>query len=298
MTAEELINLIGKPISNIDVQSMFKCFGYKEPKKGSYTGSIYEKEINVSFLSKWSFDITYTEPPYEFSNDDYIPTPFENPDLPQLEFIVEEITINSEFKGSLPFGLKREDKYETFKKLGSSNGKSTSIDGDKNYFFLNEKYMIQIFTSKEDVFKSITVNLINNGTKHAKKKRKMISAQNKNISIDNQTVVNDFKNKKPTKQWYQNLLENTIPYEKESIDKTDLLLMEFVDNLVTATKEKKASKVLSSVRKLVLAINKLNRQYDFIYSTERDDLCDFIMNAIKATGFECDYDLSEEWRKW
>ena len=105
MNGEELIKLIGKPINDSGVQSMFDHFGYKEPEKGSYTGSIYEKEICVAFLSKLSFDLQYSDPPYQFSKEDYVRTPFENPNLPQLEFIVEEVHFSKDFKGSLPFGL-------------------------------------------------------------------------------------------------------------------------------------------------------------------------------------------------
>ena len=76
------------------------------------------------------------------------------------------------------------------------------------------------------------------------------------------------------------------------------MLTEYIDNLVVATKEKKANKVLSAVKKVVLSLNKLEQKYGHIETIEREELCPFILDAVKTTGFQCDYDLTEEWREW
>ena len=130
------------------------------------------------------------------------------------------------------------------------------------------------------------------------KLKKHIKEQNKNINPSNVSRVEIFKNKRPTSKWYDDLLKDEPFYTKQSIDETDKVLVEFINNLTMATQEKKANKVLSSVKKVVLALNKLEEKHGHIETIEREELCPFILDAVSATGFECDYDLTLEYRTW
>ncbi len=298
MNGDELIKIIGKPISDLSVQNMLKHFGYKEPEKGYYAGRIYGDEISIAFSSRCVFETTYSQPPYEFANATYIETPFEKPDIRQLEFIVSEIRFSEKFTNRLPFNLKWNDTIEKLKKFGKSNGKSENSEGTKIWYFLKDEYRIQLAIDKTDKLKWITVWLIDNGIKKSLKLKETIRIQNKNILAENNVLVSEFKNKKPTIQWYKDLRKKDSFYTKESVDETDKVLSQFIENLVIATKEKKANKVLSSVKKVVLALNKLEEKFAHIETDEREDLCLFILDAVENTGFQCDYDLTEEWRNW
>jgi hypothetical protein len=48
-------------------------------------------------------------------------------------------------------------------------------------------------------------------------------------------------------------------------------------------------------------LNKINNNLDYFIDTiEREELCNFIVQAISTTGFELKegYDITEEWRDW
>lgn len=293
MNGNELIKIIGKPISDLSVQNMLKHFGYQEPKKGYYAGSIYGDELYIDFLSRCSFERQYCEPPYEFANAPYIETPFEKPDIRQLEFIISQIHFSEKFPNKLPFDLEWNDPIEKLKKFGKANGKSKNLDGTKIWYFLKDEYRIQLAIDETDKLKWVTVWLIDNGIKKALKLKETIKIQNKNILAENYVLLNELKNKKPTIQWYKNSF-----YTKKSIDETDRVLSQFIENLAIATKEKKANKILSAVKKVVLALNKLEEKFSHIETDEREELCSFILDAVENTGFQCNYDLTEEWREW
>ena len=44
---------------------------------------------------------------------------------------------------------------------------------------------------------------------------------------------------------------------------------------------------------------KLNDNYDsFIETLEREELCEFIIEAASIAGLESEDDITEEWREW
>ncbi len=296
MDGDELIKLIGKPISDLSVQKMFKHYGYQEPKKFGYCANIFEEELSIGFLSKCKFEKQYLDPPYEFKDVEYIMPPFENPNLPHLEYVISEICFTNKFKNDLPFNLKWDDTIEKFKKIGQANGKDKNSEGTKIWYFLKDKYRILIAINKTNKLEWLTVWLIENNIKKSLKLKETIKKQN--ILFENHFLVSEFQNKKPTICWHDKMLEGEIFYTKESIDETDKILTKFIDNLIIATKEQKANKILSSVKKVVLALNKLENKYSHIETNEREELCTFILNVLEITGFKCDWDITEEWRNW
>lgn len=62
----------------------------------------------------------------------------------------------------------------------------------------------------------------------------------------------------------------------------------------------KATPIYNSVKKLVLALNKLNLKHDLrIETLEREELATFINDVVRATGLDAgNVDLTEAWREW
>lgn len=86
-------------------------------------------------------------------------------------------------------------------------------------------------------------------------------------------------------------------FTPKNIALTKKTLEQFIDQLADATKQKKASKIYSAIKKTVLAFN---RNSGFIETLEREDLVDFIHASVRLTGFVIDdnIDLTEQWREW
>ncbi|KAL1412049.1 hypothetical protein Q8F55_003046 [Vanrija albida] len=96
----------------------------------------------------------------------------------------------------------------------------------------------------------------------------------------------------------------------EFLDPLDTLLGQFEARIVSATEETTDERCFEEIRyavkKLVLALNKLNELEIWIETGEREDLLEFIDNYIKYAGvdinrlnaeFECDC-LADHWRNW
>ena len=298
MNGEEIIKLLGKPLRDPDVQELLKFFYDKEPEKGCYAGQLYGDELHIHFSSRKIFEREYLKPPYEFDEEVYVEPPFEDPDTRELEFIVASFTFSKKYKSALPFGLNFSDPSETVQKLGKSLGKSKTNDDRYVWEFLVEPYKVLALLDKYKQLEWVSIWLLDNATRTRLKRKETVKTQNKNINADNLEQLHHMKNAKPTDKWYEILNSKDNYFEKESIDKTVPVLDEFIDNMIVAATDKKAVKVLSSIKKVILALNQLEQTYEHIATGEREDLVDFIFEATRATGFQFDDDITLEWRNW
>lgn len=112
-------------------------------------------------------------------------------------------------------------------------------------------------------------------------------------------TLQDMKNNKPTEEWRESLEEGDELFTEESITESERALDDFVNGLIALKGDKSEEKIMELVEKVVVEFNILNDKYDYYIETlEREDLCDFIMEAVQTAGLETDEDITEEWREW
>lgn len=112
-------------------------------------------------------------------------------------------------------------------------------------------------------------------------------------------TLQDMKNNKPTEEWRESLEEGDELFTEESITESERALDDFVNGLIALKGDKSEEKIMELVEKVVVEFNILNDKYDYYIETlEREDLCDFIMEAAQTAGLETDEDITEEWREW
>ncbi|WP_394584322.1 hypothetical protein [Cytobacillus firmus] len=102
----------------------------------------------------------------------------------------------------------------------------------------------------------------------------------------------------PTKEWETRMADGDDLFTKENIRAANKVLDSFMKNLTqdSGLTEKEIKKY---VKQVTLKLNKLNEKYDyFIETLEREELCEYIMEAAGIAGFEFDGDITEEWREW
>jgi len=57
--------------------------------------------------------------------------------------------------------------------------------------------------------------------------------------------------------------------------------------------------ILRIVKDVVIKFNELNEKYDyFIETLEREELCEFIDEALRTIGYNPKGDITEKWREW
>lgn len=221
-----------------------------------------------------------------------------NPKTENKEYLIECVSFEKPFFEHLPFGLKANDTPDRFRKLGKLYTKEKY---NNRYFwhFLTEKYNILTILDEDKNLDRINVWLIDNDIRRALKRKATIKTQNKNLKPLTERHIDLLKKGKPTVKWRKRMIDLKVFTEK-NIQQSDLLLDHFLQALQLASTEKKANKILSAIKTIVVGFNKLDSKCGHICTLEREELCLFIDTATKATGFEIEEndDLTLEWRQW
>lgn len=100
-------------------------------------------------------------------------------------------------------------------------------------------------------------------------------------------------------------------FPDEFIDKAENLLKDFVAAIDQCpTSAQGFPQVMRGVETLVVALNRLNEEFDFevIETDEREDLCAFIEETIIARGIDIEalaaaqncsrHEITDQWREW
>jgi hypothetical protein len=161
----------------------------------------------------------------------------------------------------------------------------------------------RILTALDPDFELIWVRVmkLTIGEKEKIRLKKYLKQQNKNIKPENIKLILELGNNLPTKAWTTRKDEGDNIFTDEGIVTIEILLKNYLQTLVELTNQKKATHIYNSIKKLVLSINKINKKNNgFIKTMEREEVCEFINNAVRKTGLEIDnnIDLTEEWRDW
>ncbi|HRE76303.1 MAG TPA: hypothetical protein PLL09_00620 [Flavobacterium sp.] len=305
MTKIILTDLIGKSILSEDLSLFMKKFDLPaSPKRkldsqgNSYdTSSDNEKHgIYLNFDGYYRHVLDYGEPALRYETSDN-------------ELFLDEITVDNDFLENkkpavvdLPFGLLLGDNQETvLQKLGKKPyEKSPNSYG---YCWWTQFDDFRILTALSPEYKLIWVRILKLTLKEKEKIRlkKYLNQQNKHIKPENNTLILAYLNKLPTTEWKRRKDEGDNVFTDKGINAVESLLKDYLQTLTELTNKKRAITIYNSIKKIVLAINKINEKHNsFIETLEREELCDFINGVVRKTGLEIEQniDLTEEWREW
>jgi hypothetical protein len=225
------------------------------------------------------------------------------------ELFLNEITIDSDFLKTkktsivdLPFGLQiGDDKQIILSKLKKKPYEKSPNSYGHCWWTRFDDF--RILTALSPEFKLIWVRImkLSSDEKEKIKLKKYLSQQNKNINPENQNLILELEETLPTNYWKKRKNEGDDSFTDERINSVENLIKDYLKTLVELTTKKKASNIYNSVKKVVSSLNKINSKNDyFIETMEREELCEFINNAVRKTGIQIDQeiDLTEEWREW
>ncbi|QNR25278.1 hypothetical protein [Croceimicrobium hydrocarbonivorans] len=94
------------------------------------------------------------------------------------------------------------------------------------------------------------------------------------------------------------IADEEAAYSAEEVKQCLSLLKNFL-NEMDAAGDREAG--MKAVEKTVLALNDLNAKcdYELIETDQREDVCELIIKAGEAKGFNDEHeDITEEWREW
>ena len=298
---DTILDAIGLPLRDGKVVELLRITNTKLPEKGHHAPTTYNIEDGFSFQfrSRYVFEHSFLEPPFLTFDKPFPRAPFENPDDDVCEPILEEVSISDSFKGPLPFGLVFGVDNVDFLSQGKPYQKIKYSEGYGNCF-LRGKYNLELQYTGTNVLHRVRISLISNYTKTFLRRKELLKEQNKNIKPERDESILLVKPFSPTTAWRERMAGGDECFSAESIDATDVIIDKFLEQLVVATQEKKANKVWSAVKKVVISLNKLNDKHNHIETMEREEMCEFIDTAVKATGYiiEKGEDITCDWREW
>lgn len=221
------------------------------------------------------------------------------------EVLLYEMTFSKKEDSNViwPFGLNFGDDSNTVtNKIGVKPfSKSKNYDNEHTWTYYNDKFEIMpVFDDKLNL-KWLRIWSLKKSDKKKIELKENLKQQNKNISIAQINKIIELKNSKPTSNWRHRLNEGDSIFNNSNILESEIILDSFIDNLIIAATSKKASSIYSTAKKVTESFNKANQKHkNFIDTMEREELVDFIENAIKLTGFKIDsgVDITEDWRQW
>lgn len=104
---------------------------------------------------------------------------------------------------------------------------------------------------------------------------------------------------KPTNEWTKRMNDGDDIFNPENIEATIKVLDSYINNLIKLGVKLKNKEIMKLVKDVVISLNELNEKYDyFIETMEREELCEYIIEAANIAGLESDEDITEKWREW
>ena len=126
-----------------------------------------------------------------------------------------------------------------------------------------------------------------------------LNGPNANINPKSAKSILAQRKKLPTTAWKRRMADGDTNFTTAGIQATATLIQEYLKTVADHASKKKAANIHNSVKRVVLALNKINEKHDgFIETVEREELCVFLDEVVRMTGLEVVGDLTEEWRDW
>ena len=300
MDPQKILNLFGHSILDPGFESILNELGIPErpsavqDRHGVQVNNIYssEKGISFEFTTKVAYKNFFGEPKSMFTDE-------------KFELILKVISFYSRrrYPFPLPLELAYGDNYENIcKKIGSRPvEKFKGIDYNYGYSFIKDDFRIQVSCDDNNRLSGLSIFLLEFSEHKRIELKKALKEQNKHLHPLDGDKLKNLRKKLPTSSWRNRMKEGDNQFTDQNIRATEEKLLLFMDQVATAAAEKKANKVHSAIKKFVVAVNKLNEAHEsFIDTQEREELVEFLEEAIGLTGFQIpeSVDMTEEWREW
>jgi hypothetical protein len=297
-------HLFGKSILSDELKAFLKKFKIPDnPELPSNTKvnyyDIYTKNeqngITLNFDGYYSFTFTYGEPVHRYEGS-------------FAELFLKEIELKQNYDKlnkppyELPFSLQYGDKDQTIlKKIGKKPKEKCSTNYGYYLLFELEDITLEARLNMESELFSLTIRMMSLEEKKKTRIQQQLRGQDKKINLANIEKITKFAGQLPTKAWRKRQKEGDDNFTEPAIKAVELILNNYTSLLIEKVKQGKATQVYTSVKKVVMDLNKVNDKYESLIETlERDELADYLNKLVRLSGLDIDQtiDLTEDWRQW
>ena len=298
MTHQEIISLFGYSEYSPEIKQLFDSLHIPfQQSEMLISWRRYESEtwdVELVFRAKNNFCFDYGDIKKAYTES------YEEAFLEEINFGSHKGNINYPF--SLPYNMVFSDEPEIVKnKISMKSSESSDASWGSYLQFNTEELQILTGFGNQKNLIWVRIRPLELAFKKKRELTKTLRQQNKNITAENTGQLVQLKNQSPIVAWRRRMDEGDNAFNEKCFSETGKILNTFIDTLVVAAEQKKANVIYSSIKKVIQSINKLNdKQHGFVETLEREELVDYIHNAVRLTGFKIDngLDLTEEWREW
>ena len=299
MNPDKLIELIGHSVNHPDLQEVFKELNYATPVAIEHK---YGLKTDHPFFADMGLAFEFTTQAGLVNN--YAIAPKSTFTSEKYELMLREISFFDKGRNNVPypFQLKFGDSYEeTRAKIGAKHAEKRKAHPDGyGFYYYKDPLLILVRTDDDQNLESLAVSVMEKTDQKRIEQKNSLKQQAKSITLDNIDMIRKLTEALPTQAWKARMKEGDNNFTEKNIQASEIILKEFVDSILNAATEKKANKIMTAVKKAVVAFNKLkDKNDDFIDTMEREELVDFMIKTVELTGFKVNgADLTEEWREW
>ncbi len=313
---EKLVHLLGRKIDEHMLNQLKREFDFlpkneatkRHVEGGFKTYRLANKKagISIELMGRKRYLAEYLN----IANEENTPI-FNEHDLMLSELTIHPPKTNKD----LLFGLKT---GFSFKQITEALGKTLKYYEFMEGFrisYLDGNYRVILALEENLILTWMRVRIISLEKHRAIERRKNLGPQNQFLIKDNAQKILDFTHKKPTIIWdsiWKEMLEEKTEEEKDAstlayyqnefefIEKVDPVFDKFLLSVSKFLSQADAKGIYESTQRFIEELNALNEIYGSIQTTEREDICDFIDNVVRTTGFKVhpDADITYEWREW
>ncbi len=295
MKSDNLIDLIGYPISHVRIESFLSFLGISRIPPVDSFGWVFLENAEKGIKATFEIKNQYVE---QFG---IIKSPVnEQEDILILKEIIFDYT--DKHISPLPFLLEINDNLEKIrKKLGGPKERSRTYLGGFTWKFIIQGFTVVIYISAKEKIQKIKIQNISIKTNKAIHIHKQLKLHNKFIQEENSKLILKLINDAPHKKWYRKWQKKNLKNHEKIFNNCKNIFIEFVENCSDATEDKNAVKIYNSTKKLIKQLNRLNlKNKQFIQHFENNDIVSFINSVFENSGFDLldGKDIINEWSEW
>ncbi len=296
MPENKITELLGQPLQHPDMQAALDAMGIaNEPEDSIGWVEIKDEKqgIFLEFRNRNSMLFYHGEPLSSFGGKNEV-------FFYEMTFDNDFGTKKRQFAFDLPYKLMLGDDGETVaRKIGAKpHEKITGTDYSFGWWFVKDD--AEILTAFDESMKLLwcRIMLISKSKKKNRELKASFKEINKKLTVPPKEAIAAIM---PTDKWRRRMHEGEATFTNENVTVAELVLGTFGEQLINAARDKKAANIYTTVKKTIKALNGLNKKHgSFIETTEREELVDFITQALGLAGYniEVGHDITEEWREW
>ena len=262
-----------------------------------------ELGVYLYFKKKRIFLLSYKHLRYEAHPED------------EDELILTYINFRPKDKSlRLAFGLQFQDSQENIIKTLGNPSYEFEFQGQMKSSYRKDDYRIKLSLNEDHRLAGMNVSLIGLQLYWAEERERNLPEFDSSIHAISEEEKTELRKLNPASRWKdyndewldglgENLEENDLQFRRKALtffDLLDALFEEYLSLISKYAEEKNPRMLYETLKASIRKFNEWKDEHQYIMTMEREGLCYFLEEILKATGFHIHENehVTDNWRDW